>query len=119
LNAGLNVALIPTHGALGSAIALVAAETFLCCAQLLIIHRNLFPIPAARLAIAPLATGIAAVPIGALVAAILTPFAGGLIGGAVWLTLLLLARYVTLGELSPLSASLARQFGSDRSPPPV
>ena len=114
LNAGLNVILIPIHGAMGAAVALVAAELLLCVIQLWIIHRRLGGIPLLRLAAAPVAVAAIAVPLGRVVSDQVTPLAGGIVGAATLLLGLVLARYVTLAELSPLSASLGRRYERNR-----
>jgi O-antigen/teichoic acid export membrane protein len=104
LNAALCVVLIPKHGAVGAAAALVASDVFMIAWVLLVVHRQVVPLHVERAVLRALPAVAAA---GAV--ALLLPGGGlvaGVIASAVWIALLMATRYIGRTEWEPLLAPL-------------
>jgi O-antigen/teichoic acid export membrane protein len=113
VNVGINALAIPLYGANGAAAALVVSDLVVVVGQAFLIHRNLFRVPFRDLLTKPLGASIIAVPI-ALVVAMWTAVGGALIGGAAYIGVLLILRYVTFEEWKPLLSFVEAPFAALR-----
>jgi O-antigen/teichoic acid export membrane protein len=101
LNIGLNLVLIPAHGAIGAAIATVVTEFWIAAAGLVAVKRRLgVPLALGRVARACLAAGLMA--IAAAAALELGLLAALAVAGPVYVAGLLLLRVVNAGQLRRL-----------------
>jgi O-antigen/teichoic acid export membrane protein len=104
LNVVLCVVLIPRHGAVGAATALVVSDVFMVAWVLVVVHTRVVALHADRVVLRALpavaAAGAAAVllPGGGLVA--------GVVASVVWIAVLLATGYIGRGEWEPLLAPL-------------
>ncbi|MDX6676601.1 MAG: hypothetical protein QOE31_653 [Solirubrobacteraceae bacterium] len=105
LNVVLCVVLIPHHGAIGAASALVVSDAFMIAWVLLVVHRQVVELRGARIVLRALPAAVAA----AVVALLPLPGGGlvlGIAASAAWLAVLLATSYIGRGEWEPLLAPL-------------
>jgi O-antigen/teichoic acid export membrane protein len=115
LNVALSVILIPEHGAVGAATALVVSDVFMIGWMLLVVHRQVVALRAGSVVLRALPAAIAA-----LAVALLPLPGGGLVAGVLascaWVAVLLATRYIRPEEWEPLLAPVRgpRQSRSGR-----
>jgi O-antigen/teichoic acid export membrane protein len=105
LNVVLCVVLIPHHGAIGAASALVVSDAFMIAWVLLVVHRQVVELRGARIVLRALPAAVAA----AVVALLPLPGGGlvlGIAASAAWLAVLLATSYIGRAEWEPLLAPL-------------
>lgn len=105
LNAVLCVVLIPRHGAIGAAIALVVCDALMVAWLLFVIDRDVVAVRGGRVVLRALPAAVAA----AAVALLPLPGGGivlGVAASAAWLVVLLATRYIAAAEWEPLLAPL-------------
>jgi PST family polysaccharide transporter len=113
LNVALSVILIPEHGAVGAAIALVVSDAFMIGWVLLVVHRQVVALRVGRVVLRALPAAIAVIAV-----ALLPLPGGGLVAGVVascvWVAVLVATRYIRPEEWEPLLAPMRslRQAGS-------
>ena len=101
VNAATNVLLIPRFGPKGAAASLIVSDLVVVVGQAVLIHRHLFALPIRRIATVPVVAGAIVIPIAYLTASH-SPLAGAAVAAVGYVTLLLLARYITPEEWQPL-----------------
>jgi len=114
VNVALNLALIPTYGPAGAAVALVLSELFVLVCEAVLIRRHLFALPIGRLVAKPALAGSVVAPLAILA----TPIPGLVIAPAcamLYAATLLALGYIARDEWEPVTGPLRGGLARVRS----
>jgi O-antigen/teichoic acid export membrane protein len=109
VNIAINAFAIPLYGARGAATALVISDFVVVVGQAVLIHRDLFRLPFRKLLTKPAVAAAIVVPLSFVIARE-TAVGAAIIGSTAYAAILLLTRYVTLEEWSPVVATVRAPF---------
>jgi O-antigen/teichoic acid export membrane protein len=114
VNVVANLALIPSLGPSGAALAMLLADFVNCGGQFVLVHRRIHRVPVASLVVRPLVACLPAVAAGIALKPV-SPLVAGAVSAAAFAATLQLLRYVTVEEWRPLiepALAFARRWQS-------
>jgi len=100
-----NLALIPSLGPSGAALAFLLSDVVTTGGQFVLVHRRIHPVPVASLAIRPVVACVPAVVAGVTLLPI-SPIVSGIVGTTLYVVTLQALKYVSFEEWRPLTGAV-------------
>jgi O-antigen/teichoic acid export membrane protein len=100
-NVALNLVLIPRHGSVGAAVALVASELLVTLWTVVLVHRQVFRVPLRAVALKPAVVALIVVPLSIVLAREYSPIVAACAGAVGCVVGLVVLGYISRQELRP------------------